>query len=36
MDQWPSDPWGHGLSLLGYTVVAFWLALGLTRKRFSK
>ena len=36
MDQWPNAPWQHGLALLGYTVAAFWLALGLTRKRFKK
>ena len=36
MDQWPNEPGLHGLALLGYTVAAFWLALGLTRKRFSK
>ncbi|WP_354595909.1 ABC transporter permease, partial [Hydrogenophaga sp. 2FB] len=36
MDQWPTDAWGHGGVLLAYTVVAFWLALSLTRKRFAK
>ncbi len=36
MDQWPERPWLHAAVLLVYTVVAFWLALGLTRKRFSK
>jgi lipooligosaccharide transport system permease protein len=34
MDQWPATPWRHVLVLLAYTVAAFWLALGLTRKRF--
>jgi len=34
MDQWPAQPWRHGLVLLGYTVAAFWVALALTRKRF--
>lgn len=34
MDQWPTHPLRHGLVLLAYTVLAFWLALGLTRKRF--
>jgi lipooligosaccharide transport system permease protein len=35
MDQWPDAPWRHGLVLLGYTVVGFWVALALTRKRFK-
>lgn len=34
MDQWPANPWRHGLVLLTCTVVAFWVALALTRKRF--
>jgi len=34
MDQWPTDVARHALVLLAYTVVAFWLALALTRKRF--
>jgi lipooligosaccharide transport system permease protein len=34
MDQWPDTPWRHGLVLLAYTVVGFWVALALTRKRF--
>ena len=34
MDQWPANPWRHGLVLLAYTVLGFWLALVLTRKRF--
>ena len=34
MDQWPASPWRHGLVLLVYTVVAFWVALALTRRRF--
>jgi lipooligosaccharide transport system permease protein len=34
MDQWPTDIARHALVLLAYTVVAFWLALALTRKRF--
>ena len=34
MDQWPADPWRPLLVLLVYTVGGFWLALGLTRKRF--
>lgn len=34
MDQWPPDWWRHALVLVVYTVVAFWIALGLTRKRF--
>jgi lipooligosaccharide transport system permease protein len=35
MDQWPDAPWRHGLVLLAYTVVGFWVALALTRKRFK-
>jgi lipooligosaccharide transport system permease protein len=34
MDQWPANPWRHALVLLTCTVVAFWVALALTRKRF--
>ena len=34
MDQWPQTPWHHALVLLTYTVAGFWLALGLTRRRF--
>ena len=34
MDQWPVNPWRHALVLLTCTVVAFWVALALTRKRF--
>ena len=34
MDQWPGDPWRHGLVLVLYTAGGFWLALVLTRKRF--
>ena len=36
MDQWPTDAWLHAGVLVAYTVGAFWLALGLTRKRFMK
>jgi len=36
MGQWPDKPWLHAGVLLVYTLAAFWLALGLTRKRFSK
>ncbi|CAN7248691.1 ABC transporter permease [Acidovorax sp. LjRoot117] len=35
MDQWPAHPWRHGLVLVMTTVVAFWVALALTRKRFK-
>ena len=35
MDQWPAHPLRHGLVLLVTTVVAFWVALALTRKRFK-
>jgi len=34
MDQWPEHPVRHALILLAYTIVAFWVALALTRKRF--
>jgi lipooligosaccharide transport system permease protein len=34
MDQWPEQWWRHVLVLAVYTVAAFWVALGLTRKRF--
>ncbi len=35
MDQWPAHPMRHGLLLLAFTVVAFWVALALTRRRFN-
>ena len=35
MDQWPSNPVRHGLVLVVTTVVAFWIALALTRRRFK-
>jgi lipooligosaccharide transport system permease protein len=35
MDQWPAHPLRHGLVLVVTTVVAFWVALALTRKRFK-
>ncbi len=35
MDQWPAHPLRHGLVLIVTTVVAFWVALALTRKRFK-
>ena len=34
MDEWPAHPVRHGLVLVVTTVVAFWVALALTRKRF--
>lgn len=34
MDQWPIDWWRHALVLAVYTVGAYWIALGLTRRRF--
>ena len=34
MDQWPAHPWRHSLVLVVTTVVAFWVAMALTRKRF--
>jgi lipooligosaccharide transport system permease protein len=36
MDQWPTDAWRHIGVLVAYTVVSFWVALALTRKRFAK
>ena len=35
MDQWPQHPLRHGLVLVVTTVVAFWVALALTRRRFA-
>jgi lipooligosaccharide transport system permease protein len=35
MDQWPSQAARHGLVLATYAVVAFWVALALTRRRFK-
>lgn len=34
MDQWPTHPARHALVLLVTTVLSFWIALALTRKRF--
>jgi lipooligosaccharide transport system permease protein len=34
MDRWPEHPWRSLLVLLAYAVVAFWVALALTRRRF--
>ncbi|WP_026436201.1 ABC transporter permease [Acidovorax sp. JHL-9] len=34
MDQWPDHALRHGLVLVVTTVVAFWVALALTRRRF--
>ena len=34
MDRWPDEPLRHLAVLAVYAVAAFWLALGLTRKRF--
>ena len=36
MDQWPTDVLLHGSALLVTMVVAFWIALALTRKRFRQ
>ena len=35
LDQWPQDPVRHLAVLAGYAVVAFWVALVVTRKRFA-
>jgi lipooligosaccharide transport system permease protein len=34
MDQWPADWPRHAAALAVYTVLAFWIALALTRRRF--
>jgi lipooligosaccharide transport system permease protein len=34
MDRWPEHALRHGLVVVVYAVVAFWVALALTRKRF--
>ena len=36
MDQWPEQPLLHLAVLAVYAVAAFWLALGLTRRRFAR
>ena len=36
LDQWPDRPLVHLTVLAGYAVAAFWVALALTRRRFSK
>jgi lipooligosaccharide transport system permease protein len=35
MDQWPNNVMRHALVLVATTVVAFWVALALTRRRFK-
>jgi len=35
MDRWPQEPLRHLLVLAAYAVVAFWIALALTRRRFA-
>jgi lipooligosaccharide transport system permease protein len=36
LDQWPADAGLHLAVLAGYTAVAFWVALALTRRRFAR
>ncbi|WP_051603113.1 ABC transporter permease [Simplicispira psychrophila] len=36
MDQWPAQPLRHALVLAVTTLLAFWLALALTRRRFAR
>jgi len=36
MDQWPVNVIQHGSVLVAYAMVSFWVALGLTRKRFGQ
>ncbi len=35
MDQWPAHPLRHGLVMVLTTVLAYWVALALTRRRFA-
>lgn len=35
LDRWPEQPLRHGLVLVVYAVVAFWIALAVTRRRFA-
>ncbi|MDB5751363.1 MAG: type transporter, NodJ family [Ramlibacter sp.] len=35
MDRWPQEPLRHLLVLAGYAVGSFWIALALTRRRFT-
>jgi len=35
LDQWPADWWRHAGVLTLYALLAFWVALALTRKRFQ-
>ena len=35
MDQWPDDWLRHAAVLVAYTIAAYWIALGLTRRRFK-
>jgi lipooligosaccharide transport system permease protein len=34
MDRWPEHALRHALVVVGYAVVAFWVALAMTRRRF--
>jgi lipooligosaccharide transport system permease protein len=34
MDRWPEQALRHALVVVGYAVVAFWVALAMTRRRF--
>ena len=36
LDQWPANPWRSALILAAYALVAFWVALALTRRRFAR
>jgi lipooligosaccharide transport system permease protein len=36
MDRWPEHAWRCSLVLAAYTVVAYWVALALTRRRFRQ
>ncbi len=35
LDQWPAHPVRHGVVLVGFAVVSFWVALAFTRRRFK-
>src|SRR6478609_4100765 len=36
LDQWPANPWRSAGILAAYALVAFWVALALTRRRFAR
>jgi lipooligosaccharide transport system permease protein len=36
LDRWPEQPWRSASILAAYALVAFWIALALIRRRFSR